>query len=45
MIQYTSGSVWRSTGETNVKKFGLNIKLEDEDGNILYDGIQWLELK
>ena len=45
LYNISSGSVWRPTGETNVKKFGLNIKLEDEDGNILYDGIQWLELK
>lgn len=42
---FTSANVWLSTGVKTVKKFGMHIKLEDKQGNILYDGIQWLDLK
>lgn len=41
----SSPPVWTSTGIKNIDKFGLNIQLEDAAGTILYDGIQWLDVK
>lgn len=45
VYNYSGGSIWATTGETNVKKFGLKVKIEDKDGNILYHDVQWLHLK
>lgn len=41
----TSESVWKTTDESHIKKFGMKIKLEDDAGTVLYDGIQWLYLE
>lgn len=41
----SGASVWETTGETNIKKFGLKVKLEDSNGKVLYNDIQWLYLK
>lgn len=45
VYNYSGPYVWMSTGETNIKKFGLKVKLEDSNGEVLYDDIQWLYLK
>lgn len=41
----SSPPVWTSTGIKDIKKFGLNVRLEDAAGTILYDGIQWLDVE
>ncbi|WP_352398673.1 hypothetical protein [[Clostridium] aminophilum] len=45
LYKFSSGVEWETTGETNVKKFGLKVKIEDKNGNILYHDVQWLHLK
>ena len=40
----SSGAVMRTTGVTDVKRLGVTVVLEDEDGNTLYDDILWLDL-
>lgn len=40
----TSAPVWESTGEGHINRFGMELVLEDGNGNVLYDDVQWLEL-
>lgn len=42
---YSGPNIWNTTGEKNIKKFGMKIKIEDTNGKVLYDDIQWIVLK
>lgn len=40
----TSGSVWVSTGVENVKKFGMEVVILNQDGETVYTGTSWIDL-
>ena len=44
LYNVSGASVWKTTGVSSINKFGLKVKLKDKNGNVLYNGIQWLNL-
>lgn len=41
----SSGSVWATTGVKNAYKLGLELKLENENDEVVHSSIYWLNLK